>query len=299
MSTYNGERYLREQLDSILSQQGVELSLLVRDDGSSDSTAAIVEEYATGHKNVHFYRGENLRPAMSFMNLVQQSPEADYYALADQDDVWDRDKLICAVHMLEERPDDKALMYYSNLRIVDQDLNFFRLAHSQESQRIQTNKYSCLIDPVATGCTVVFNRTAAHYLRRKMPEKISMHDTWIYMVCKMFGEVVYDFQAHISYRQHGSNVIGTYLDKKTLSMYKKRLLRLLDRDLQPRYCNAVSFMRCYGDLLSAEDRFKVNKLVEYKSSFSKKMRLLMDKDLRPRGISGLFRYIVLVLLEIV
>ena len=142
MSTYNGEKYIKEQLDSILSQVGVELSVLIRDDGSSDSTLSIIKDYAEQNKNIKYYVGENIKPAQSFIDLIFNSPDADYYALSDQDDVWDKDKLKCAIDLLQATNPDKPAMYHSNLRIVDGDLNFYRYAHS--SDRVHSNKYFCI-----------------------------------------------------------------------------------------------------------------------------------------------------------
>ena len=122
MSTYNGEQFLREQLDSILDQENVDLNLYVRDDGSNDHTIDILSEYADKHSNVHFYRGDkNLGACGSFLELLSKEYDADYFALADQDDIWDKDKISVAIEKLKTLPADKPALYHSNLRIVDQD----------------------------------------------------------------------------------------------------------------------------------------------------------------------------------
>ena len=92
MSTYNGEKYLREQIDSILGQRGVEVSLLVRDDGSTDATLTTLDEYKESGR-LDYYCGNNLGPARSFMHLLQNAPASDFYAFSDQDDKWMDDKL--------------------------------------------------------------------------------------------------------------------------------------------------------------------------------------------------------------
>ena len=85
MSTYNGEMFIREQIDSILNSKDVELQLLVRDDGSSDQTIPILKSYQT-KKKLSFYQGHNVRPAKSFMELLCKAPNSKYYAFSDQDD---------------------------------------------------------------------------------------------------------------------------------------------------------------------------------------------------------------------
>lgn len=297
LSTYNGEKYLREQLESLLLQEDVELTIVARDDGSKDSTLQILEEYSKKDERVTYFVGDNVGPAQSFFDLIIKSPDADYYAFCDQDDVWDSDKLKIAVRFLEKEDNTKPNMYYSNLRIVDQDLKFYRLSHAEPS--VQENKYSVLTEDMATGCTVVFNRTTAEYVRTGSPEYCSMHDTWIYMICKFFGKTIYDFDAHISYRQHGNNVVGTYLGKKTKDIYIARIKRLFDRNLQPRYNNACNFYKTFGHLLSPKDKEKVLKIVNYKQSVLKKVSLLLDKDIHASSKNRELRYKLLIVLGIV
>ena len=121
MSTYNGQKYLEEQINSILNQENVEISLLVRDDESSDDTIKVLQELSQKNKNISYFTGKNMGPARSFMELVNKSSSADYYAFSDQDDVWDSKKIISAIEKLEkiERP----CLYISALEIVDENLN--------------------------------------------------------------------------------------------------------------------------------------------------------------------------------
>lgn len=297
LSTYNGERYLKEQLDSLLEQKDVNLSVLIRDDGSFDNTVNILKEYSEKNNNITFFVGKNVGPAQSFFDLINKAPDADYYAFCDQDDVWDKDKMKCAIEFLRKEDASKPNMYYSNLRIVDQDLNFYRLSHSSPS--VQSNKYSSLTEDMATGCTVVFNKTAETMLRNNTPEYCSMHDTWVYMLCKFLGKTIYDFDAHISYRQHGNNVVGTYLGKKTLKLYWARIKRLFDRELQPRYNNAINFYNYFGNQLCQNDREKVLKLVNYKKTLKDRFGLLLDKEIYASSKGREIRYIALIILGIV
>ena len=153
LSTYNGEKYLREQIESLLSQIGVKIIIVARDDGSHDDTISILAEYEKKITYFHYLVGENVGPAQSFFMLMQQAPKADYYAFCDQDDVWDKDKLIIAVDMLEKESPVTPNMYYSNLRIVDQNLTFYRFSH--EKPHIQKDRYCVLTENMATGCTYV------------------------------------------------------------------------------------------------------------------------------------------------
>ena len=99
MSTYNGEAYLTEQVESILKQADVNVKLLVRDDGSTDNTLRILNKYATEEK-LDYITGKNINWMHSFWTLVNMAHGADYYAFADQDDIWFPDKLARAVSVL-------------------------------------------------------------------------------------------------------------------------------------------------------------------------------------------------------
>ena len=120
MSTYNGEKYLREQIDSILAQEGVDVTLYIRDDGSSDSTIEIINEYLTKTNRIKFYIGENIGVGNSFMQLVYDCPEDyDYYAFSDQDDIWLTEKMQVAVDSLKEY--SNPFLYCSNQILVDKN----------------------------------------------------------------------------------------------------------------------------------------------------------------------------------
>lgn len=288
LSTYNGEKYIREQIDSLLQQEGVDLQILARDDGSSDSTLDILEEYSNKYSNFSYYHNINLGPAKSFLDLIKNAPNTEYFALCDQDDYWDKDKLKIAITKLAELDENKPNLYYSNLRIVDENLTFFRLSH--EGEFSNPNKYSALTENLCTGCTAVFNRTAQELLKNNMPDYCTMHDTWIYILCKFLGNTIYDSEPHISYRQHGGNVVGAYLERSKYALYKERFVRIFNKGLQPRYMNAKNFYGCFGSLLNEEDKRRVLKVVNYKNSVKDRASLFFDKDITASSFYGNLRF---------
>lgn len=208
MSTYNGEKYLRTQLDSILQQTNVRVELVIRDDGSSDSTLAILEEYSTKYPNVRFYTGKNLGPARSFLDLMHQAPKSSYYAFADQDDYWLPDKLDKAVSKINQcNVADKPVLYYGRPRLVDAELNSL---NQQMGISFVRTFQEAVIASQAPGCTMVFN----YILLKKviLHPNISflhMHDDWLHKVCLIYhGILLFDKDVHILYRQHASNAVG-------------------------------------------------------------------------------------------
>ncbi len=164
MSTYNGEKYLREQIDSILGQRDVEVSLLVRDDGSTDATLAILDEYKTSGV-LDYYCGSNIGPARSFMHLLQNAPESDFYAFSDQDDIWMDDKLLAATSTLKGHESEPAL-YFSQTQLVDADLNKIPSVIIHPKLTFGES----LIYKFIGGCTMVMNHRLREAVGSFMPE---------------------------------------------------------------------------------------------------------------------------------
>ena len=291
LSTYNGEKYLTEQIDSLMIQKGVDLHVLIRDDGSTDATIKIIQNYCNRDERVHFIQGSNVGAGQSFFDLIRRSSDTEFYAFCDQDDVWDADKLFCALKMIGDCDTDIPVLYHSNLRIVDEQLGMIRNAH--ENPIDESLKYSCLARNAVTGWTSVFNLAAKKMIQEHIPTENILHDGWIYMVCKIFGKVYYDFKPHISYRQHAGNVVGMH--KTTLSGYLSRIRRFVVKQQQPRYERALLFQKYYWEFMMEEDQQKLLEILEYKKSLRNRLRLLFDTDIREQTPKGDLRYRILII----
>ena len=179
VSTYNGQKYLSKQLDSLISQVGVDMKIIVRDDGSSDGTRQILRNYAQTYSNIQLLFEDNCGAEESFNKLCQYSLQqdlTDYYAFCDQDDVWDNDKLSIAIQSLEKFDHLVPNLYFSNLRMVDDTLSYIRDFYNEKEVDID-NKLS-LVQIFTYGCTCVFNQSALS-IYCKVNNK-SFHDNWIY-----------------------------------------------------------------------------------------------------------------------
>lgn len=207
LASYNGQKYIREQLDSIAAQEGVEVSLLVRDDGSRDATQEILEQYqATGA--LRWYTGEHLNVAQGFLELLRNAPKADYYAFCDQDDVWLPDKLSAAVAMLKLEDPEIPLMYYCATTLVDEKLDFL-MEHPVHENRTDLARF---VMNDMSGNTIVMNGKLKEALCAAEKPNISIHDKWCLQVClALGGKCIGDPKSHILYRQHGKNTIGMEL----------------------------------------------------------------------------------------
>ena len=118
MSTYNGEKYVQEQIESIFAQKECDISLLIRDDGSTDNTIDIVNELSKKY-NIKLIKGNNLKPAKSFLEALRYSgEEMDYYAFSDQDDIWNEKKIISAINFIKKYTEPS--LYIGNLCAVNE-----------------------------------------------------------------------------------------------------------------------------------------------------------------------------------
>lgn len=207
MSTYNGEKYIETQIESLLKQKSVQLDILVRDDGSKDNTTAILDKYQQAGV-LKWYTGENLRPAKSFLHLLYNCPgDYDYYAFCDQDDYWLPEKMISAVNKMSDTSDIPA-MYYCDLQIVDSSLEPIRkTSNFQKGICIP----QMLLAYCIPGCSMVMNRKLHDIIIKHLPDPdtVTMHDCWVYYICTYIGgRIIGDNNCLIQYRQHGKNAVG-------------------------------------------------------------------------------------------
>lgn len=201
LSTYNGEEFVEELINSILNQSGVDVKLLIRDDGSADRTQEILDAFSKRNPKISIIKGSNLGVVNSFFKLLSKSGGADFYAFADQDDIWKKDKLISAIRMLGNDSGEPK-MYYSRLEFVNRHLEHI----GYSTKPVFSGFRNALVQNQATGCTIVLNNTARAKIVEKLPNWALMHDWWCYLVTSAFGTVIYDDNSYILYRKHGKNV---------------------------------------------------------------------------------------------
>lgn len=270
MSTYNGENYIETQIESILHQVNVSVCLIVRDDGSTDKTKDILEKYQTCNKLI-WYSGDNLKPARSFLDLLKyvennfESTEYDYIAFADQDDIWNCNKLCTATNHLDDGYD---LYFCSMEAFCDEKPELNTIVRG-----VALKKGEILFRNSVAGCTMVFNKKVLHSINLYTPSYIEMHDSWIMRVCSILEYKMYaDSLVLMKYRIHEKNVCGvsiSLLDKiknhlrnvwlndsnvfsetahellngyfDTADIYYKKLLLLLDRKQKIR-CRKIKLL---------------------------------------------------------
>ena len=206
MSTYNGADYLGEQLDSILNQSEP-ADILVRDDGSSDQTLSILKAYQARYPQLSVVSGENIGVVASFFTLLTHAQGYEYYAFADQDDIWMEDKLACAVRALDRMDQTRPALYASCSLLVDNERK--AMGTTQQCRR-GLSFYNVLIQNIMPGHAQVFNQAMADFVNHHPVDihQVVVHDFWLALLGVTFGTVAFDNEPHTYYRQHTANEIG-------------------------------------------------------------------------------------------
>lgn len=282
MSSYNGDKYISEQIESLLAQKGVEIRIVIRDDGSKDQTNNILSEYSSKYSKIKIIKGDNCGAEESFNRLCKYAVEeesSDYYAFCDQDDVWDEDKLTVAINSLKGFDNTLPLLYFSNLKMVDENLNYIRDFYSKDEVFIDKSK--TLVQIFTYGCTCVFNRKALEYYCQ-VESQSTFHDNWIYCICSYLGKVIYDPCGHIQYRQHGNNLSGHRATGLTLLAY--RIKRLFKGNLGHDFENMAKQMLHFSDDLSTKDKQIINLVAYYRNNLYSRIRLFFSCEYRTGNI---------------
>lgn len=290
ISTYNGEKFLREQLNSILGQSYQNFEILIRDDGSTDGTIKILKEYEA-KKKIKIIYGKNKGVVESFLELMNQESEYEYYALADQDDYWHQDKLLTMLDAIEENSEDIPILCVSNFEIVSSNLSIIKKSY-YESEKIEFSIKNSLIENSFPGCVYFYNYKLKKIFTNTLVDKkaIIMHDYFIYMLATFVGKVIYVPKCLIKYRQHENNVIGSYK--------KNRLLKNLFNSLnntkkQERIKRQVELlMEIYENKILKENKKIIENYLEAKT-FYKRLTFLKKYGLKKNNnnLYMLFRYI--------
>lgn len=288
LATYNGEKYIKEQLDSLYAQKGVEIYLLVRDDGSKDSTLTILDEYKNNFGCMTILRGKNLGSAKCFFALIDYAvdnlSDYDYYAFCDQDDIWLDNKLLVSVDSLEKST-SQYKCFIAKQQLVDSDLNPL-----PSSSIIKTNRNlaSALISSHAAGCTMVVTldllRMAVRYCNcLHNNDTVVLHDAIINRIAWMMNAYIqHSDQPLMYYRQHENNVVGA--ESSSLNIIKNRIKRLISSKDNTKSRIAANLIESFTDDIPENNRSILLKCAEYRKSFFKRLRLLFSKEMYQQGI---------------
>lgn len=256
LSSYNGEQYIRDQIDSIINQDFVDWTLYIRDDGSIDNTQNIINEYTKLYDNIVWINEDNNLGAMNSFFRLLDIVDSEYYMFCDQDDYWlpfKISKTLNELQNLENEHIEKPALIGTNLIVADSELNvvstslFDYIGFNHSS--LAKYPYMLYVTNPFVGCTLMFNRLCKTVLIPPSPNAI-MHDWWLVLNILRTGVVYIIPETTIMYRQHANNVVGTrcinynsieywfFKIKKISLVYKRNvsIIRMLyDLNICPAY----------------------------------------------------------------
>lgn len=252
LCTFNGARYLNEQLSSIADQKYKNWRLFVSDDGSTDQTLELLHIFRDhyGGDKVVIFDGPKQGPTRNFLSLVDRvHQKCEYFAFCDQDDIWHEDKLLRATEILDKIINNRPSLYCSSTRYISESSDYLQESYVFKNSPSFKN---ALVQSIAGGNTMVFNKTAASILV-KTPFTINLeaHDWWAYiLITGCDGQVYYDPNPSVDYRQHSGALVG---ENRTLQAKLIRIKKLLGGRLQRWNVENIKGLEYVADDLSPEN----------------------------------------------
>ena len=296
MAAYNGAPYIGEQIDSILCQTDTNWHLTISDDGSTDGTDAIIDEYARQYPNKvqRVYSGRRFGGAKDHFFWMTEQCDAEYIAYCDDDDTWKANKLEKLRNAMQEAESrlssDTPILVFSDQTVTDEKLDM--LAPSLMRYQKQYFKHfdyrSILLQNVVTGGAMMVNRALAQLaLRCADPSQIIMHDWWMAAVAARFGEIVYIDEPLGAYRQHGHNSVGAKnVGSLAHILHKLGHIREISRTLIHKKAQASVFEGTYAPMLEEADHVFLGQFARRRSGpvFYLKNRALVHGFFRLAGM---------------
>lgn len=279
LATFNGEKYIEELMESILNQRFRDFAIFIHDDGSTDRTVEIIDDYQKKYPTlIKVIKGRSFGNAKSNFLYLLSKVNADYYMFCDQDDVWMPEK-VAVMHdvMIKREKENVSQLVFSDMKVVDSELNlihssFFRYS-GLNTKRVKTNYL--VLENIIPGCCCMMNSSLRREaLKYKNIENIRWHDWWIALVASVTGNIVFVNSSLSYYRQHDNNAVGA-IKSNSIHLFCNRIVKLLKRnsykDTHAIICRQVkqlSELSCidydknkYGEMIDQAHKYpELNKL---------------------------------------
>ena len=290
MATYNGEAYIKEQIDSILNQTYKEWKLYIRDDGSTDNTVKIIKEYVLKYNDriILIEDGmSGLGAKANFLELMKYSTN-DYCMFSDQDDVWLENKIDISLNRMKETEEkygnNTPILVNTDLKVVDENKFIINESYWDYQQLCgqETRLNKIIVENNVTGCTMLLNRSL---LKKSldMPKEAIMHDYWINLIAVAFGKREIISEPTILYRQHSNNEVGASNTKSINYLISKLNKNDIDKSICKSIGQANKFYSLYGYDLNDSDKEYLEKFINIKNSNLLKRKIIAIKN-------GFFKY---------
>ena len=282
LATYNGEKYIREQIESILNQTYKNIRLIISDDCSKDNTPEILKEYEKNDNRVELYIQEENLGVVKNIEFLLGKVKDKYYMLSDQDDVWKEQKIEKSVEKLKNENLD---LVFGDLEVVDENLNtlygsfnkFMKLDRKIEKY-IDSYKLQYLYNCI-TGCTIISRKKLIDkILPLPNNSKYMVHDYWMGLMVALNGKIGYIKETYIKYRQHGNNQVG--IEKKSHKFKELEQVRNLFIEVK---------LGIFTAYVQNEDKFPEKLKKQNKKALEYYQMLKNKKNFNFRGLSIFYK----------
>lgn len=272
LSSYNGSKYIIQQIDSIINQKGVNFHLFVSDDGSNDNTLDILKDYKKKNFIKEIFKNNFKNPSHNFHFLVNKVCDYEFYAFADQDDIWLEDKLLHAVKSLKDKNAD---LYCSRTKLIDENNN--HIGFSELRKNISFG--NSIVQSLAGGNTMVFTSRIAKKFSKVQKDLITSHDWTLYLLSQIFDyKLIYDVEnLKVLYRQHSNNVIG---DNTSLFSQIARALKVFLGEYKLWIDRNLKIVSIYENILSKQNKDILKKFIILKE----RQKFFNYKNFKKQGI---------------
>ncbi len=257
MATYNGEKYLKEQIESIYAQTYKNIEVIVTDDCSTDKTVEILEQYAKSHGLIYFVNESNLGFVKNFEKVISLC-QGEYIALSDQDDIWEKDKLEILLSKIGTN-----LLIHSDCSIIDEEGKIIN-SYWKGKSGYRINIENLLFSNVITGCTVLFKKELLK-TALPFPEGIVYHDWWLGICAAYEDKIDYIPGSLIQYRQHSEQNTGASENKK-ISLFKVAFSNISNR------WNSIDFNK----IISYKKQLQNLRAIENNKEYIPEVKVILD-----------------------
>lgn len=272
MSTYNGEKYIEVQLDSLLKQNDVNLTIFIRDDGSTDHTSEILNHYSQKYNNIIVSLEKNIGFKKSFLKALKDAPESDYYGFCDQDDYWFPNKLSSTLNLLY----DEYNLAFGNAIVTDENLTGNSMLYSRKDI---PGFPECITSSNTHGFLFCFDKSIRDLAIRIPLDEFSIpHDFWLITIANIFGMINFDINLVLARYRRLPNSVSK---RHPLKLFISRLKALLfSKGIVDFYSNII--LKLYNNELTIEKKELVYACATYKREWSSKKYLLKCKSIKAK-----------------
>lgn len=271
MACFNGEKFVAEQLDSLLHQTHINWHLTIRDDGSADNTKTILEAYQRQYPqqiSIVKDNASNVGSVLNFSLLLQQAADDDYIMFCDQDDQWLPDKIDITLRRMQElekaKNKEQPLLVFTDFLYVNEDMQPISSKKDFHVTKIPDVRMAHLFaQNHIYGCTMMMNKALAK-LASPVPAEAENHDYWVALVASAFGFISYIDQRTILYRQHNRNVSGNHDNSSFKKRFQRNVLQRRNvKDMIAKHAMLLTFRERYGQRMRADQKQVLDDFIRY------------------------------------